>query len=186
NADGSNPQPLTPVAGATFAPVVLPDAQTVVFQWLKGNERVMGSVPLAGGEITELPPLTTNTHLFAVSPDGKQIAFPFYDAQSARYKVRARPREAEEPSVVFDITPTAFLNWTVDGKGLLYRELDPRRFPRSTVMFQPVSGGEPKPFLAFKSDTVVSVSQSKDGKQTLIVLDKFVTDAVMLSQIRPN
>ena len=186
NIDGSNPQILTTVAGATFAPVVMPDGQTVLFQWSKENGRVMGSVPLAGGASAEMVSLSPNSNLLAISSDGKQVAFPFYDAESGRYKVRARPLSAEEPAVVFDITPATFLQWTVDGKGLLYRELDPRRNPGSTVMLQPAAGGEPKPFLSVKSDSVLNVSQSKDGRQTLVVRDKFVTDAVMLTQIRPN
>ncbi|HEX8249327.1 MAG TPA: protein kinase [Pyrinomonadaceae bacterium] len=186
NIDGSNPQILTAVVGATFAPVVMPDGQTILFQWSKENGRVMGSVPLSGGAATEIAPISPNSNLLAVSPDGKQVAFPFYDAASGRYKVRVRPLETEEPAVVFDITPTTFLQWTVDGKGLLYRELDPRRNPSSTVMFQPVAGGDPKPFLSVKSDSVLNVSQSRDGRQTLVVRDKFVTDAVMLTQIRSN
>jgi serine/threonine protein kinase/WD40 repeat protein len=186
NIDGSNPQILTTVGGATFAPVVTPDGQTVLFQWSKENGRVMVSVALAGGAAAEMTPLSPNSNLLAISPDGRQVAFPFYDQQSARYKVCVRPLETAEPSVVFDITPTTFLQWTFDGKGLLYRELDPRRNPGSTVMFQSVAGGEPKPFLSVKSDSVLNISQSKDGSRMLVVRDKFVTDAVMLTQIQPN
>ena len=106
-----------------------------------------------------------------------------YDEPNKRYKVRVRPLETEEPSMVFDISPTNFLVWTADGKNLLYRELEPSQASNSTVWMQPVLGGEPKPFLNVKPDTIFNVSQSNDGKQTLVVRGKLFTDAVMLTKI---
>jgi serine/threonine protein kinase len=186
NIDGSSPQLLTPVGGAAYGPAVTPDGQTVLFQWSKENGRVLGRVPLAGGEIIEQPLYSPNTNLFALSPDGKQVAHVLYDDANRRYKVRVRPLETDEPSTVFNITPSNFLLWTPDGKGLLYRENEPSRASSSTVWLQSIAGGEPKQFLNVKPDQVFNISLSNDGKQILIVRGKLLTDAVMLTQIRQN
>lgn len=186
NIDGSNPQLLTPVNGATYGPVITPDGQTVLFQWGKENQRVLGRVPIAGGAITEQPVYDPNSNLYAISPDGRQVAHALYDAAASGYKVRVRPLDAAEPSTVLDIAPVNFLLWTPDGKSLLYREIEPARASSSIVWLQPVAGGEPRQFLSAKPDRIFNLSLSADGKQILIVRGRFLTDAVMLTQIRQN
>jgi hypothetical protein len=54
----------------------------------------------------------------------------------------------------------------------------------STVWIQPLTGGEPKQFLSVKPDRVSNLSQSADGKQTIFVRTKTMTDAVMLTKIK--
>jgi Tol biopolymer transport system component len=184
NADGSSPQLLTPVNEAAYGPAVTPDGQTVLFQWAKESNRVLGRVPLAGGAITEQHLYSANTNLFAFSPDGRQVAYAFYDEAGRGYKVRVRPVETDEPSIVFNISPVNFLLWTADGKGLLYREVEPSRASSSMVWRQPISGGEPKQFLDVKPDQIFNLSLSADGKQILVVRGKLLTDAVMLTQIK--
>ena len=184
NIDGRNPQILMTTTGTAFGPVITPDSKWVFFHWNKDSGRVWGRVPLNGGAAAEQP--FPNPNQLAVSPDGKQIAYAFYDDQDRRYKVRVRPMEAKEPSMVFNITPINFLLWSADGKGLLYREIESSAESDSTVMLKPVSGGEPKPFLSVKPDDVFNVCQTSDGKQMAVVRGKHVTDAVMLMKIELN
>jgi hypothetical protein len=54
----------------------------------------------------------------------------------------------------------------------------------STVWIQPLTGGEPKQFLSVKPDRVSNLSQSADGKQTIFVRTKTMTDAVMLTKTK--
>ena len=181
NIDGSSPQLLTNVEGTASSPIITPDTNTVLFAWVKNDQLVSGKIPLGGGAIAEQPHFTRNHWM--LSPDGKQIAFAFYDEPAKRYKVRVRPLETEEPSPIFDISPTNFLVWTADGKHLLYRKLGPSQASNSTIWMQAVSGGEPKSFLSVKPDSVYNLSQSGDGKQTAVVRGKLLTDAVMLTKI---
>jgi protease II len=155
-----------------------------LFQWEKAGGRVWGRVPLTGGEVTEQP--FSKPNQMAISPDGKQIAHAFYDEQNRRYKVRVRPLETDEPSMVFNISPLNFLLWTTDGKGLLYREIESSAESDSTVWLKMISGGEPKQFLSVKPDNVFNISQSSDGKKTAVVRGRHVPDAVMLTKIEPN
>lgn len=186
NIDGSNPQLLTNVAGATSSAIVMPDAQTVYFTWAKRDGAVLGKISLGGGgaPIAEQP-LFSN-YLWSLAPDGKQVAYVFYDEPSRDYKVRVRPLDADEPSTIFDISPTFFLSWTADGKNLLYREIEPSQTSNSTVWRQPLAGGEPKPFLSVYPDAVFNVAQSADGVKTAIVRGKFSSDAVLLTRINQN
>jgi eukaryotic-like serine/threonine-protein kinase len=185
NIDGSNPVLLTNVAGGAFAPVISPDSQTVWFQWSRDNKQVSAKVPLAGGEVSEQQP-SFGDNLWAISPDGKQLASVFFDTADNQFKVRVRPLDAEEPSKVFDIAATHLLKWTADGKNLLYRSLEPNPAMLSIVWLQPLSGGAPKQFLSVKPDRVFNLSQSADGKQTLIIRTKISTSAVMLTVNKSN
>jgi serine/threonine protein kinase/WD40 repeat protein len=183
NIDGSSPQLLTAVSGTTSSSVITPEAQ-VLFVWARSDRTVLGKIPLSSGAITEQP-LFSN-YLWTLAPDGKQIAYVFYDESSRANKVRVRPLEADEPTTVFDISPTNFLYWTADGKSLLYREIEPSRDSNSTIRIQPLAGGEPKVFLKANTDKIFNISQSADGKKMAIVRGKILTDAVLLTDTRQN
>jgi Tol biopolymer transport system component len=185
NIDGSNPILLTNVNGSAYAPVVSQGSQTVWFQWNKENKQVLAKIPITGGEVSEQHP-SFGDNLWAISPDSKQLALVFFDNQSEKFKVRVRPVDAEEPSKIFNISPANLLKWTADGKNLIYRSLEPNPEMLSIVWIQSLAGGEPKQFLSVKPDRVSSISQSIDGKQTLIIRSKVLTDAVMLTRIRAN
>jgi serine/threonine protein kinase len=182
NLDGSNPTLLTNINGAGVSPVVSPDSQTVYFWWLKENKRVLAKVPITDGEVTEQPAFGDG--LWAISPDGKQVAFVFLDKAANQYKVRVRPIDAEEPSKIFNIPAVYFLKWTWDGQNLLYRSLEPSTEMLSVVWTQPLAGGAPKQFLSVKPERVSAISQSNDGKQTVIVRTKTQTNTIMLTKIK--
>jgi Tol biopolymer transport system component len=182
NLDGTNPMLLTDIAGAGVSPTVSPDGKTVYFWRLNDNKRIFAKVSIDGGEVVEQTPFGENS--WAISPDGKQLAFVFLDKSTNQYKVRIRPIDAEEPSKIFNIPAAYFLKWTTDGKNLLYRKLEASPEMISTVWIQPLTGGEPKQFLSVKPDRVSNLSQSADGKQTIFVRTKTMTDAVMLTKIK--
>jgi serine/threonine protein kinase/WD40 repeat protein len=184
NLDGSNPTLLTDVGGPAFAPVISPDSRTVWFQWNKKNKRVLGKIPLTGGEAVEQEP-AFGENLWAVSPDGRQVAIAFFDEPTNQFKVRVRPVEAEEPARIYNIPASFILKWTADGKNLLYRSIDTTPEMFSIVWLQPLEGGEPRQFLSVKPERVTNIAQSADGKQLLIVRSKSLSDAVMLTRI-PN
>jgi serine/threonine protein kinase/WD40 repeat protein len=185
NTDGSSPALLTNVSGPAYAPVISPDSQTVWFQWNRENRQVLGKIPLAGGEAAEQqPPFGEN--LWAVSPDGRQVAVAFFDEQTNQFKVRVRPIDREEPAKIFNIPASHILKWSADGKNLLYRSIDTTPEMFSIVWAQPTEGGEPKQFLSLKPDRVANIAQSIDGRQLLIIRSKSLSDAVMLSKIRTD
>jgi serine/threonine protein kinase/WD40 repeat protein len=184
NIDGSSPQLLAPAEGVGYAPVITPDGRTVLFSWRKQSQRVLGKVPLGGGETLEQKPFSET--LSAISPDGRQVAFAFYDEREKSYKVGVRPFDADEPTNIFNVAPANFLLWKADGKGLLYRALESSPESIYTIWLQPIAGGEPKSFLSVKPDSVFNVSLSKDGKQAAVVRGKLLSDAVMFTKVRSD
>lgn len=139
-------------------------------------------IPLAGGEAVEQQP-NFGENLWAVSPDGKQVAVAFFDAPTNQFKVRIRPIDAEEPSKILNIPASHLLKWTADGKNLLYRNIDTTPEMFAILWIQPVEGGAPKQFLSVKPDRISNIAQSADGKQMLIIRSKSLSDAVMLTKI---
>ena len=181
NIDGSNPQILAQVNGKTIEAVISPDSKYVYFSWFKSGEVVWGKMPIEGGEITEMPRFTNR--LWDISPDGKQVAYTFYDEAEKANKVGIRAIDADKPSIVFTMSPNMILHWKKDGKFLLYQGIEPNENSIWTIWQQPVAGGEPKPFLQ-ESEMIVSLSQSKDESRTVIMRGNILTDAVMLTKIK--
>jgi serine/threonine protein kinase/WD40 repeat protein len=182
NVDGSSPTLLTNVTGPAFAPVISPDGKTVWFQWIRDNKQILAKIPIDGGEAVEQKP-DFGGGLWAISRDGKRLASTFFDNQSNQFKVRVRPLDAEEPSKILDIPANYLLEWTADGKNLLYRTIDTSPEMFSIVWMQPVAGGAPKQFLSIKPDRATVLSHSADGKQLLVVRSRSLSDAVMLTKI---
>lgn len=181
NIDGSDPKLLTPVSGAAFGAVFAPDGKNVIFKWNRDDKRVLGVVPITGGEITErrLPGEGT----FAISPDGSMIAYVVANDEKEDWKVGVRPVSAAEPTRMFDFSPTNVFMWATDEKSLLYRQVEQTGESSSTVWRQPITGGEPTVFLSTKPDAVFGLSLSADRKRAAVIRSQLLTDAVMLKKI---
>jgi dipeptidyl aminopeptidase/acylaminoacyl peptidase len=119
----------------------------------------------------------------SLSPDGRQIAYVTREKPDNERKVCVRLIVMDEPKICFNISPSDFLLWTMDGKGLLYRNTESIPDSSSTVWLQSVTGGEPEPFLSVKPDSVFNISQSGDGTRTAVVRGNFLTDAVILTKV---
>jgi len=180
--DGSEPTLLTQIDGAGAGPMISPDGENVYFYWSRTGSRVMGIVSINGGPVVEKP-LISETY-FVLSPDGKRAAYSFYSDQEKRYYVGLRPLESEAPSTIFNIAPTAFLYWPAGSDGLFYRELEPLQGSSSTVMFQPITGGPPRPYLSVEPDFLFDFALGPDGKKAALMRGQLVTDAVLLSRIQ--
>jgi serine/threonine protein kinase len=179
NIDGNSPVMLGPVEGISWSPEIAPNGTDVLFKWLKNDARIMGRIPLTGGDATaqDLP----SDSYWAFSPDGKQIAYAFFDQELNRYKVGLKPADGGNPTMIFDIAPIAFLTWTPDGSGLLYRNRGPGADSNSNIWLQPIAGGKPRLFLDAPA-TIRRISISKDGEKIAVLTTKLLTDAVVLSK----
>ncbi len=167
-------------AFAGAGPMISPDGENVYFYWSRTGSRVLGVVSINGGPVVEKP-LISETY-FVLSPDGKQAAYSFYSDQEKRFYVGLNPLESEAPSTIFNIAPTAFLYWPAGSDGLFYRELEPVQGSSSTVMFQPISGGPPRPYLSVEPDFLFDFALGPDGKKAALMRGHLVTDAVLLSR----
>ena len=184
NIDGSSPVLLTPVDGIQYAARFSPDGQNVLFYWNRATTRLLGSVPIMGGEIKELP--LYSDCCWAISPDGHNLAYSFWDEVANGYKVGIRPVEGVLPTKILDISPTRLLQWTRDGKSLLYRDRQAGLKPYATIFKRGVDENESKVFLSAEPDVVTDLAFSLDGKKIAVVRGKLITDAVMLQKLKPE
>jgi eukaryotic-like serine/threonine-protein kinase len=180
NLDGSDPIMLAPNDGLGMSPVFAPDGQNVIFVWSKGDARTLGKVPVKGGEPTEMP-LYSNSD-WAISHDGRQVAYTFFDEAKRRPNVAIRRIDEPAPYMVLDISPIYILSWTTDDAGLLYREREAGNDPFSTVWIHDLKQKEPRVFLSVEPDTVFDAVVSSNGKRVAVVRGRLFTDAVMLSR----
>ncbi len=180
--DGSDPVMLGPTSGSGLQPRFSPDGGNVYFVWMDGAEKKMGMVSIDGGEVRALPPFSDT--YWAFSPDGKTLAFSYYDEELKRPKVRIRPVDQPSDGVTLDIAPSHIFQWTRDGKRLIYKEREAGENPFSTILIiDPVSGKKDQ-YLTTGTDTVFDMAISRDGRQAAVIRGRLMTDAVMLSNNR--
>lgn len=161
NADGGDPIKLSKGI-RDFTPNCSPDGQWVVYTSDQGGEftlwkaRINGEMPV---RLTDRP-----SQWPAVSPDGKQIACFYEDAQTKALKLAVIPFEGGPPVTQFDIPRTvstwAEIRWTPDGHELTYIDT---KDGVSNIWSQPLDGGAPKQLTQFQEDQIFRYEWSKDG-----------------------
>ena len=179
--DGSNQILLGPSEGVAAGPRFGPDGQSVLFDWQRGDSKLVGSIPLAGGETVELPPYSPT--YWAISPDGKKVAFAIWDDKDQRSKIGIRPIDQNDAEVVLDISPVYILKWSADSKSLIYREWRTGEFPESTIFKWDIGASQPKALLSVQPDGILDISFSMDSKQLAVIRGKSNTDAVIFTNV---
>ena len=124
--------PLTVLQGREYSPAFSPDGSQVAFAWDGGRSDGAGRFDLyakvIGSERVEQ--LTHHPAAWIVpawSPDGRNIAFAREDAgESGIFMVSARggPERKLADATFCKVSPTISLNWSPDGRQLLYAGID--------------------------------------------------------------
>jgi serine/threonine protein kinase/Tol biopolymer transport system component len=117
-----------------------------------------------------------------VSPDGKWLAYWYYDTQAnPRSGVAIAPAESGPPVKRFSISPEAekYFNWTPDSRALAYAD-------RSSLNLwaQPIDGGPPRQLTDFKTDQTFYFAWSRDGKQLALARGTQTSDVVLITDFR--
>lgn len=185
--DGSDQVLLANAPGITQSPQFAADGKTVVFRWYNEGSPPMGQVPIEGGPVTGLAYLPEAfTYHWAMSPDGKFVAYTAGGGENDPMKVIVRPVDSETPAAVLNIRPAWFFKWTPDSRSLVYQESQQGE-GLATKVFQVEPGkGEPKLLLTTEPDNIVDLTFSRDAKHFAVVRLKVLTDAVMLTTLRPD
>jgi Tol biopolymer transport system component/DNA-binding winged helix-turn-helix (wHTH) protein len=101
---------------------------------------------------------------FDLSPDGKLIAYGFYNNAKKKWNVAIRNLADNTVQKTFDIAAATFLRWTSDGKGLIYNISDVSR-EGGNIWLQPLDGSPPKLYLDAKPQKIYTAEFSPDGKK---------------------
>ncbi|MCO6511746.1 MAG: protein kinase [Aridibacter famidurans] len=183
NIDGTEPAMLVDRPGVTENPMVAPDGKALYFECRKGDREVICRMDLANGTVTEREHFGSGR--WAISPDGARVAYRYFDEQKARPMVGVRGFTATADELTFEISPVNVFQWSPDGKGLIYRDLDSGGDSINTIWFRPLDGGSPVPFVSSGATELYRLAISRDGKRNAIATRHLLTDAVMLSR-RPS
>lgn len=160
--DGSNPKQLTEGVSEDSAPVCSPDGRFVVFMSGRSGKPAIWKVGIDGGPAIQLTDRASQ--LPSISPDGKLIAYFYYDEQANNQpKLSVIPFEGGAAVKTIDLSrtvqPVAFA-WMPDGRAVAYLASDSGNF---NVWSQPIDGTTPKQLTNFKSDLISNFAISRDG-----------------------
>jgi serine/threonine protein kinase/sugar lactone lactonase YvrE len=161
--DGSNLKQLTQGNYVDSNPLCSPDGRAVIFVSQRSGTATIWKVSIDGGtpvQLTKRP-----SQLPAISPDGKSIAYFYFDEQANNQpKLSIISSEGGEPSKTIElprsVQPIAF-GWLPDGRSVAYLD---NRSGILNVWSMPLDGGAPKQLTNFKSEFVSSFSIARDGK----------------------
>ena len=119
-----------------------------------------------------------------MSPDGKSIAYGFYDKQKNKWNVAIRNLADNTVQKTFDVSAATLLRWTTDGKGLIYNISDVSR-EGGNLWLQPIDGTTtttsfaPKLYLDAKPQKIYTANFSLDGKK-LFYMRGMTTSSMVL------
>ncbi len=169
NADGSNQQQLTSGELGVTSPRYSPDGK-IYYEMYVGSHRIY-EMSENGGE--GKPAVDAEVLGWDISPDGKFVAYSYYDKKAGRNRLAVRLLNSGEIVKVFEIA-TDEIRWTRDGKALTYRN-------KKGFWSQPLTGGEPKLLSEFKTKTFIAFEWSPDGKSIVFVDSTTSYDAALIS-----
>ena len=182
NIDGGNQILLADAPGITQTPQFAADGTTVVFRWYNEGSAPMGQVSVEGGPVTGLDYLPDAfTYYWAMSPDGKQLAYTRGGDNVDPMQVIVRDVDSTTPRATLNIRPTWFFKWMPDGKSLFYQESQRGDALEKKAFQIDPDKGEPKLLLSTEPDDIVDLSFSRDKTRAAAVRLRVLTDAVLLS-----
>lgn len=182
NIDGSNPMLLADVPGITQQPRFAADGSTVVFRWFNEGSAPMGQVSVEGGPVKGLDYLPRAlVYYWAMSPDGKTLAYTTSEEAPGSLRVMVRPVDADKPVTILDIWPARIFKWLPDGKGIFYQQRQNGESLTAKVFVIDPSDPKPELLMSTEPDEILDLSFSRDKKLFAVVRGRTITDAVMLT-----
>ncbi|HEX9422921.1 MAG TPA: protein kinase [Pyrinomonadaceae bacterium] len=181
--DGSNPKQL--VTGPINGEACSLDGKWIVYSNL-GSKGVptLWKVGIDGGEPVQLNDQYWE-ELPSVSPDGKRIAFQYFEVGAYKTPITIGQLSLEGGEITriaeppFRISPT--MRWTPDGSAIAYID---NRGGAGNIWALPVGGGAPKQLTDFKSDSIFCFDWSRDGKQLAVARGSQISDVVLISNFK--
>ncbi len=184
--DGSNLKQLTFGEGFESSPDVSPDGNWIVYTSSINNQNRIWKMPAGGGDSFQL----TDYECLApsVSPDGKQISCSLPSESRGKHgQIIIASFETGTIAKSFEVLTYDYyycaLNWTPDGKAVVFRRTDDQP---ANLWKQNLAGGDPIQLTDFKSDLIFSYAFTHDGKSIIISRGYGKGSTVMLEKFLPN
>ena len=179
--DGRNPQRLTDEKTFVSNPRQSPAGDEIFFSRYDGARWRLVKMPFQGGDITQIAP--EYSILFSFSPDGQTFAYSYLDEQKRRWLTAIRKVSDNMLVKLFEIEPISFLDWTPDGKNLIYTTSESFR-DGGNLWLQPIDGSPPKPVLESKQDRIYHAAWSPDKQKLYLSRGRTVANIVLITKNR--
>lgn len=175
--DGGNEKQLTAGNGDRW-PVPVPGSQWILYKSERLHGQAIMRVALDGG-----PPLQIAEgqlgSLLAASPDGRRVAYDYYDEASKKSRIAIRPLAGGAIEKTLDMDGFYKLQWSADGQSLISN-----RKGHNLWQF-PIAGGPGKRLTHFPelstSEVIIFFAYRGDGKNLVVTRGKWTNDVVMIS-----
>lgn len=184
NIDGSDQQQLTNGSGE-WSPACSPSSNSVVYTSSDSGRQELWKVNIEGGKPT---PLTSKySYNPSLSPDGKLIAYSFWDTETKperwgreiiSIETGHKIRDFDIPSSAIWSDGAASFQWIPDSKALTY--IDSREGV-GNIWSIPLDGSPSKALSNFKSDYIFSFAWSPDGKRFACSRGTASSDVVLIT-----
>lgn len=181
--DGRNPKQLTKGRWDQH-PSWSADNKWLIYTSNDGSRQTLWKVPMDGGDSVQLTDYTASRGV--VSPDGKQLAFAYFEGETKPPKHMAAIMSIDggQPLKKFDFATARqqmIFKWTADGKNLIYILT---RAGISNIWMQPIDGGAPKQLTDFKSGLIFYLDRSADGTKLGLAQGTLNADGVLITDSR--
>lgn len=177
--DGRDAQKLTDEKTFLMNPKQTPDGKEIFFSRYDGARWRLVKMPFGGGDVTQIA--TEYSMLFSFSPDGQNFAHSYLDEQKKRWFTAIRKISDNSIIKQFEIEPVSFLDWTPDGKHLIYNASESFR-DGGNLWLQPLDGAPPKPFLETKEDRIYHAAWSADKQKLYMSRGRTVANIVLITK----
>lgn len=177
--DGRNLRQLTNEKTFTMFPKTSPDGKEIYFMMYDNAIWRLAKIPSESGKPVYLS--DEQVGVFSFSHDGKSIAYSYLDAQQKRWMVAVRNLSDFGLQKQFNIAPISLLEWSPDGKNLIYNASETFR-DGGSLWLQPLDGSPPKSLLDTKDDRIFWVEWSPDKQKLYMTRGKTVSNIVLLTK----
>jgi len=178
NADGTHPTTLA--SGSIMAPVCSGDGAEIYFFTTNTPQKIW-RVPVESGNPVEVAAIAEDmTNSFAVSPDGKLLAYTYSQfgrVPSDGWHVAITALAGDTRKRVVDVPIIGDLHWSPDGRMLTYLSTI---HGATNIWALPLAGGKPTQLTWFTSPDVSSFNWSADGSRLFMVRGTAKNDVVLI------
>jgi len=185
--DGGGQQQLTDGSGE-WGPVSSPVGNFIVYFSADTGKGRLWKLSLDGGRPVRLT--THNAYLPAISPDGRRLAYSFWDEEARPQRFGRRvirladgreERHFQLPPTAMRETGKVLLRWSADGRALTYVD---NRGGMANIWSLPLDGGPARQLTDFKEDRIFWFDWSRDGRHIACALGKTTSDVVLVSNLK--